>query len=125
MEAIRTVLCVCGVGYVSFPTFLLCFFTETGGALLAPDGLEASNPASKLIGSMLIILAPNLEEARKRVESDIYWLGDVVRAIQFLFIYKTRLNPKVFILSGIGSGSLSCHSCNLKPDMIELVITAI
>ncbi|KIJ57275.1 hypothetical protein M422DRAFT_150209 [Sphaerobolus stellatus SS14] len=50
---------------------------QTGGGLLSVDGLESDDPASKLVGSMLIISAANIEEARKMVEADPYWKGDV------------------------------------------------
>lgn len=49
------------------------------GGLLSPDGVGAVDPAQKLIGSMIIIYAESLDEARKIAESDVYWTGNVVR----------------------------------------------
>lgn len=41
--------------------------------------MGAVDPAQKLIGSMIIIYAGSLDEARKIAESDVYWIRDVVR----------------------------------------------
>ena len=51
---------------------------DIGGAILGPDGLESSEPTSKMIGSMLVVRAENLTEARKLIEADIYWTAGVV-----------------------------------------------
>lgn len=51
---------------------------DIGGAILSPDGLEVLEPTSKMIGSMLVVRAENLAEARKQIEADIYWTAGVV-----------------------------------------------
>ena len=51
---------------------------EYGGALLSPDSIETPGAPRKMVGSMVVIQAESLAEARKRVESDIYWTSDVV-----------------------------------------------
>lgn len=40
--------------------------------------MGAADPAQKLIGSMIIIYAESLDEARKIAENDVYWTGNVV-----------------------------------------------
>ncbi|GJJ06889.1 hypothetical protein Clacol_001085 [Clathrus columnatus] len=47
------------------------------GGLLSDDGVGAVDPAQKLIGSMIIINAGSLEEARKIAENDVYWTANV------------------------------------------------
>ncbi|KAF8515022.1 hypothetical protein BU17DRAFT_51976 [Hysterangium stoloniferum] len=50
---------------------------QIGGGVLHSNGLEASDVTQTLTGSMLIYRAESIEEARKLVESDIYWTSNV------------------------------------------------
>jgi hypothetical protein len=51
--------------------------TVLGGALLAED-LAKQNGPPKMNGSVMVINASNLEEARERMEKDIYATGEVL-----------------------------------------------
>ncbi|KAI0764339.1 hypothetical protein BD413DRAFT_577120 [Trametes elegans] len=51
---------------------------KVGGALLSPnEALDTPDAERKMIGSSLIIEAVNYAEARKLIESDVYWSGNV------------------------------------------------
>lgn len=66
--------------YLNIKLDILSIFLLSGvaGGLLSPDGVGAADPAQKLIGSMIIIYAESLDEAKKIAERDVYWTGNVV-----------------------------------------------
>jgi uncharacterized protein len=59
-----------------------------GGAMLTPESIQPG-AEKKLVGSTMVIVAESLEDARKLVESDVYWTGNVVR--HFSLSYSTSL----------------------------------
>jgi uncharacterized protein YciI len=53
-------------------------WTELGGMLLSPESIESEGHARKAVGSMLIVQARTINEARKIIESDVYCTSGVV-----------------------------------------------
>ncbi|KNZ77763.1 hypothetical protein J132_03821 [Termitomyces sp. J132] len=52
-------------------------FVRVGGVLLSPESIATSSSDKKMIGSMFICEAENIEEVKKVVESDIYYKAGV------------------------------------------------
>lgn len=57
--------------------------TELGGGFLSTDENEGSSPPP-LAGSVLIVYYPSIEDVKKRIERDPYWINNVV-SFTFLF----------------------------------------
>ena len=49
-----------------------------GGMLLSPEAMEIGGCGRKAVGSFLILQARTIEEARKVIESDLYYTSGVV-----------------------------------------------
>jgi uncharacterized protein YciI len=58
------------------------FRAEFGGALLAPELTDESG-RKKMTGSFMFYEAESMDEVRKMVESDIYYISGVVRLLLF------------------------------------------
>jgi len=54
---------------------------EVAGAMLTPESIESPAAERKMIGSLLIIEAKDMEEVRAMVENDIYYTSGVVSFI--------------------------------------------
>jgi uncharacterized protein YciI len=52
--------------------------TGLGGMLLSPEAMETEGRGGKAVGSLLIVQAKTMEEARKMIESDLYYTSGVV-----------------------------------------------
>lgn len=50
----------------------------SGGALLSPESIATPDAQKKMVGSTITLLADSLEDARKIIESDIYYTSKVV-----------------------------------------------
>ncbi|KAI0359259.1 hypothetical protein OH77DRAFT_1447326 [Trametes cingulata] len=51
---------------------------KVGGAMLAPnEALDTPDAERKMIGSMMIIECDSYADAKKMIESDVYWTGNV------------------------------------------------
>ncbi|KAH9888462.1 hypothetical protein C8Q73DRAFT_710247 [Cubamyces lactineus] len=51
---------------------------KVGGAMLSPnEALDTPDAEKKMIGSFMIIECPTYEDAKKMIESDVYWTGNV------------------------------------------------
>jgi len=48
-------------------------FIRVGGVLLTPESIATPTSDKKMVGSMFICEAENIEEVKKVVESDIYY----------------------------------------------------
>lgn len=53
-------------------------YTGLGGMLLSPKSMEIEGHGGKAVGSFLIVQAKTIEEARKVIESDLYYTSGVV-----------------------------------------------
>jgi len=53
------------------------YVTTVNGPLLSPESIASPDAPKKMIGSMLIVRATSLEEVRAKVETDVYWTGNV------------------------------------------------
>jgi uncharacterized protein YciI len=51
---------------------------ELGGMLLSPEAIELESHARKAVGSLLIVQARTINEARTVIESDVYYTSGVV-----------------------------------------------
>jgi hypothetical protein len=49
-----------------------------GGAILTSESIETPSSEKKMIGSMLIMEADNMDKVRKAIEEDIYYTSGVV-----------------------------------------------
>lgn len=56
---------------------LAMIYAGLGGMLLPPEA-KAEEGVTKVVGSFLIVQAPTIEEARKVIESDLYYTSGVV-----------------------------------------------
>ena len=63
---------------------------EFGRALVNPESISTPGTAQKLIGSLMIFEAPTLEEVKKTVEDDIYYLNGVVSGLVAIVRYQGR-----------------------------------
>ncbi|KAF8070346.1 hypothetical protein FPV67DRAFT_1668212 [Lyophyllum atratum] len=52
-------------------------FIRVGGVLLTPESIATPTSDKKMVGSMFICEAENIEEVKKVVESDIYYKAGV------------------------------------------------
>lgn len=64
-------------------------FIRLGGVLLTPESIATPTSDKKMVGSMFICEAENIEEVKKVVESDIYykagvWDSDRIVVLPFL-----------------------------------------
>ncbi|KAI0644898.1 hypothetical protein C8Q79DRAFT_739400 [Trametes meyenii] len=51
---------------------------KVGGAMLSPnEALDAPDAEKKMIGSMLVLECASYADAKKIIESDVYWSGNV------------------------------------------------
>ncbi|KAI8978198.1 hypothetical protein BD414DRAFT_374086, partial [Trametes punicea] len=51
---------------------------KVGGAILSPnEALDTADADKKMAGSVMIIECDNYADAKKMIESDIYWTGNV------------------------------------------------
>ncbi|KAJ7698619.1 hypothetical protein B0H17DRAFT_1050209 [Mycena rosella] len=88
-----------------------------GGALLTPESLTGAD--KKMIGSVFVFEAENIEAVRTMIETDIYYTSGVVSS-------RSRVFKKVAssIFSGIRSVLSYCHSSRqprfLKKEMCIL-----
>ena len=48
--------------------------------LLSPEAIESEGRAREAVGSLLIVQARTIDEARKIIESDVYYTSGVVSA---------------------------------------------
>lgn len=54
--------------------------SEVGGAMLSPnEALDKPDAEKKMIGSFMILECDTYEDAKKMIETDVYWTGNVVR----------------------------------------------
>ncbi|KAG8819681.1 hypothetical protein FRC18_011955 [Serendipita sp. 400] len=53
------------------------YVTAVNGPLLSPESIAAPDAPKKMVGSMLVVRAASIEEVRAKVESDVYWTGNV------------------------------------------------
>lgn len=51
--------------------------------MLSPESVETTTSEKKMVGSVLILEAESLAEAKKFVEEDIYYTAGVVRNLLF------------------------------------------
>ena len=61
---------------------MICKASEIGGGLLEPETYQTAD--KKLVGSVLIYEADNLETVRKIVEDDVYYRSNVVCRIHYI-----------------------------------------
>ncbi|KAL1945222.1 hypothetical protein VTO73DRAFT_2073 [Trametes versicolor] len=51
---------------------------KVGGAMLSPnDALDKPDLEKKMIGSFMILECDTYEDAKKMIEGDVYWTGNV------------------------------------------------
>ncbi|GBE83944.1 hypothetical protein BKA93DRAFT_736345 [Sparassis latifolia] len=50
---------------------------QTGGPLLSPESIASPTAEKKMVGSLMIFEADNIETVKKIVESDIYYTSGV------------------------------------------------
>jgi hypothetical protein len=72
------------------------FFSGVGGGLLTPESILSTTPHEdkRLVGSMLVCMAPTIEGARAIIESDIYYTSGVVSSSTCLFGMKKKADDK-------------------------------
>lgn len=59
------------------------FLVEVGGMLVTPEEMESETGPKKAEGSLLIIKAGTIAEARKLIESDVYFTSGVVSCCNY------------------------------------------
>ena len=92
---------------------------DVGGAILSSDGLEAPEPTSKIVGSVMIVRAESLAEVRKHVEADVYWTENVVCCLFCtICVPGDVFNDYLCVLSGIRSASSS--SLSFRPLLLSI-----
>lgn len=70
--------------------------SEVAGMMITPESLELQGEQRQPVGSVLIVEAETLEEARTMMESDIYYTSGVVSCFSFAGCPLSR--------SAVGSG---------------------
>ncbi|KAI0628384.1 hypothetical protein C8Q77DRAFT_1148165 [Trametes polyzona] len=54
---------------------------KVGGAMLSPnEALDRPDAEKKMIGSFMIFECDTYADVKKMIESDVYWIGNVVRS---------------------------------------------
>jgi hypothetical protein len=72
----------------------------------------------KLVGSTFVVRASTIEEVREIIETDQYWVTNVVRTAQSLHsLFHADLY--MCICSGIVSVCRSCHSYKSSPRLLQ------
>jgi hypothetical protein len=65
------------------------YATELGGAMLAPESLQAG-AAIKMTGSVVIYEAESLEEAKGLVYTDVYYTNNVVSRDEDVELFRNK-----------------------------------
>ena len=90
-----------------------------GGAILTPESAETPSSEKKMIGSVLIVEADNINEVRKAIEEDVYYTSGVVSA--FLLSSMDGLHE----LFTVGSWEASDYTLgSSSPPMIRRTLRA-
>ena len=65
---------------------------EFAGVLFSPEAPEAPDAPRKMVGSLMVFRAENIDIVRKRIEADVYWSGNVVSIIRYIKRISAVLN---------------------------------
>lgn len=65
-----------------------------GGPLLTPSSIETPESERKMIGTLMVLEASSINDAKSIVENDVYYTSDVVCHLAFFFDHSlTKLHP--------------------------------
>jgi hypothetical protein len=78
--------------------------SEVGGMILTPESIESEDTEKTVVGSLMIVQAETFNDAKKLVESDVYYTSGVVSCSS-----RVLLSPHFPSASGIRKKSSFCH----------------